>query len=57
MLNSQFNDDLKKIQNEIGEDYYRTFNEILKKANNYYHLGIFASIGSIVQCTEPQKKR
>lgn len=47
MLNPQFNDDLKKLQNEIGEDNYKKFSVLFKKANNYYHLGIFASIGSI----------
>mgnify|MGYP006914753829 FL=1 len=47
MLNFKLNNDLKDLQIEIGEDNYRTFSVILKRANNYYHSGIFVSIGSI----------
>lgn len=47
MLNSKLNNDLKDLQNEIGEDHYRTFSVILKRAHNYYHLGIFTSISCI----------
>lgn len=47
MLNSKLNNDLKDLQNEIGEDNYRTFSVILKRAHNYYHLGIFTSISCI----------
>lgn len=48
MLNSKLNNNLKDLQIEIGEDNYKKFSVLFKKANNYYHLGIFASIGSIV---------
>lgn len=47
MLNFKLNNDLKDLQIEIGEDHYRTFSVILKKAHNYYHLGIFTSISCI----------
>lgn len=47
MLNFKLNNDLKDLQIEIGEDNYRTFSVILKKAHNYYHLGIFTSISCI----------
>lgn len=47
MLNFKLNNDLKDLQIEIGEDNYRPFSVILKRANNYYHSGIFVSIGSI----------
>lgn len=47
MLNFKLNNDLKDLQNEIGEDHYRTFSMILKRAYNYYHSGIIVSIGSI----------
>lgn len=46
MLNFKLNNDLKDLQIEIGEDNYRTFSVILKRANNYYHSGIFVSIVS-----------
>lgn len=46
MLNFKLNNDLKDLQIEIGEDNYRTFSVILKKANNYYYSGIFVSIVS-----------
>lgn len=48
MLNFKLNNDLKDLQIEIGEDNYRTFSVILKKANNYYYSGIFVSIVSFV---------
>lgn len=47
MLNFKLNNDLKDLQIEIGEDNYRTFSVILKKAHNYYHLGILTSISCI----------
>lgn len=47
MLNSKLKNDLKDLQIEIGEDNYRTFSMILENAYNYYHSGIFVSIGSV----------
>ena len=47
MLNFKLNNDLKDLQNEIGEDNYRTFSVILNSAHNYYHLGILTSISCI----------
>ena len=47
MLNSKFNNDLKDLQIEIGEDNYRTLSVFLNRAHNYYHLGILISISCI----------
>lgn len=47
MLNFKLNNNLKDLQNEIGEDHYRTFGVILNRAHNYYHLGILTSISCI----------